>query len=193
MSIWTSLRLCFACILTYLVGQTKAVTMRDGYFDSVQEAIEDIRAGKCIVVSDDEGRENEGDLICAAELITPETINFMASEARGYICLSLTAEKARALDLPMMVDNNTEGQSTAFTVTIDADPRFGVTTGISSYDRATTVKVAVDDNARPSDLRRPGHINPLVAKAGGVLQRAGHTEAAVDVARLAGLNPSGVI
>ncbi len=162
-------------------------------FDSIEEALADLRAGKFVVVSDDEGRENEGDLICAAELITPEMINFMATEARGWICLSLTSERARELDLPMMVARNTESQGTAFTITVDADPKFGVTTGISAYDRATTVKVAVDPLSQPGDLRRPGHISPLIAKDGGVLQRAGHTEAAVDLARLAGCNPSGVI
>ncbi len=162
-------------------------------FDSIEEALADLRAGKFVVVSDDEGRENEGDLICAAELITPEMINFMATEARGWICLSLTSERARELDLPMMVARNTESQGTAFTITVDADSKFGVTTGISAYDRATTVKVAVDPLSQPGDLRRPGHISPLIAKDGGVLQRAGHTEAAVDMARLAGCNPSGVI
>ncbi|MBU6451985.1 MAG: bifunctional 3,4-dihydroxy-2-butanone-4-phosphate synthase/GTP cyclohydrolase II [Cyanobacteria bacterium REEB67] len=162
-------------------------------FNTVEEALEDIRQGKFVVVSDDEGRENEGDLVCAAELITPEMINFMASQARGFICLSLTEERAREMDLPLMVENNTETQKTAFTVTIDADTKFGATTGISAYDRATTVKVAVDPMSKPSDLRRPGHISPLIAKAGGVLQRAGHTEASVDLARLAGLRPAGVI
>lgn len=162
-------------------------------FDSIDDAIADIKAGKFVVVCDDEGRENEGDLIGAAELITPELINFMASEARGWICLSLTQERAAELELPMMVEKNTESQSTAFTVTVDADTRFGVTTGISAFDRATTIKVCVDEMSKPSDLRRPGHISPLVAKPGGVLQRAGHTEAAVDMARLAGLKPAGVI
>ena len=162
-------------------------------FDSVEEALADIKAGKFVVVCDDEGRENEGDLIGAAELITPEMINFMATEARGWICLSLTTERARELDLPMMVDKNTESQSTAFTVTVDADTRFGVTTGISAYDRATTIKVCVDEMSKASDLRRPGHISPLVAKPGGVLQRAGHTEAAVDLSRMAGLKSAGVI
>lgn len=165
----------------------------DDVFSSVEEALADIRAGKFVVVSDDEGRENEGDLICAAEMITPEMINFMATEARGWICLAMTGERARELELPMMVERNTESQSTAFTVTIDADTKFGVTTGISAYDRATTIKVAVDPMSKAADLRRPGHISPLVAKAGGVLQRAGHTEAAVDLARMAGLKPAGVI
>lgn len=167
--------------------------MDDSTFDSVEAAIEDIRAGKFVVVADDEGRENEGDLICAAELVTPSMINFMISEARGWVCLSLSRTRAAQLNLPLMVDVNTESQGTAFTVTIDADTRFGVTTGISAYDRATTIRVAVDSQSRPEDLRRPGHISPLVAKDGGVLQRAGHTEAAVDLARLAGLSPAGVI
>ena len=177
--------------------QTQASTgvqpLDSDIFDSVEAALEDIRQGKFVVVSDDEGRENEGDLVCAAELITPEMINFLATEARGWICLSLTEERASELDLPLMVDNNTETQKTAFTITIDADTKFGVTTGISAYDRATTVKVAVDPLSQPGDLRRPGHISPLIAKAGGVLQRAGHTEASVDLARLAGLKPAGVI
>lgn len=163
------------------------------HFNSVEEALEDIARGKFVVVADDEGRENEGDLICAAELITPAMLNFMVTEARGWVCLSITAEKARQLSLPMMVEDNTEAQGTAFTVTVDADPKFGVSTGISAYDRATTIRVAVDSMAKPDDLRRPGHVSPLVAREGGVLRRAGHTEAAVDLARLAGLNPSGVI
>lgn len=162
-------------------------------FDSIEDAIEDLRAGKFIIVSDDEGRENEGDLICVAELVTPEMINFMISEARGWVCLALTQERAAKLNLPFMVEHNTESQGTAFTVTIDADTKFGVTTGISAYDRATTIRVAVDSTSRPEDLRRPGHISPLVAKPGGVLQRAGHTEAAVDLARLSGFTPAGVI
>jgi 3,4-dihydroxy 2-butanone 4-phosphate synthase / GTP cyclohydrolase II len=162
-------------------------------FCSIEEALEEIRQGRFVAVADDEGRENEGDLICAAELITPAMINFMVTEARGWVCLALTPDRARQMNLPMMVENNTESQQTAFTVTVDADTRFGVTTGISAADRATTIKVAVDPNSKPTDLRRPGHISPLIAKAGGVLQRAGHTEAAVDLARLAGMNPAGVI
>jgi 3,4-dihydroxy 2-butanone 4-phosphate synthase/GTP cyclohydrolase II len=162
-------------------------------FASVEEAIEDIRSGKFVVVADDQGRENEGDLICASEFVTPEMINFMIREARGWVCLALTQERATELELPMMVDKNNESQGTAFTVTIDGDSKFGVTTGISAYDRATTIRIAVDPASKPSDLRRPGHISPLVAKPGGVLQRAGHTEAAVDLARLSGCTPSGVI
>ncbi len=162
-------------------------------FSSVEEAIADIAAGRMVVVADDEGRENEGDLICAAELVTPELINFMITKARGWVCLALTQERAEELQLHMMVERNTESQGTAFTVTIDADSKFGVTTGISAFDRATTIRVAVDDNSTPLDLRRPGHISPLIAKAGGVLKRAGHTEAAVDLARMAGLKSAGVI
>jgi 3,4-dihydroxy 2-butanone 4-phosphate synthase/GTP cyclohydrolase II len=162
-------------------------------FATIEEAIEDIKAGKFVIVADDEGRENEGDLICAAELITPAMLNFLVTEARGWVCLALTQEKAEQLQLPMMVERNSESQGTAFTVTVDADTKFGVTTGISAFDRAKTIRVAVDANCKPSDLRRPGHISPLVAKDGGVLKRAGHTEAAVDLARLAGLTPSGVV
>lgn len=162
-------------------------------FDSIEDAIDDIRAGKFVIVADDEGRENEGDLICAAELITPTMVNFMISEARGWVCLAIDEERAQKLNLQYMVERNTESQGTAFTVTIDADPKYGVTTGISAYDRATTIRVAVDSNSKPEDLRRPGHISPLISKPGGVLQRAGHTEAAVDLARLAGFTPAGVI
>jgi 3,4-dihydroxy 2-butanone 4-phosphate synthase / GTP cyclohydrolase II len=162
-------------------------------FNTVEEALADIAQGKFVIVSDDEGRENEGDLICAAELITPTMVNFMVTEARGWVCLTLTQDRAKRLNLPFMVEHNTESQSTAFTVTVDADPKYGVTTGISAYDRATTIRVAVDPNSVESDLRRPGHISPLVAREGGVLRRAGHTEAACDMARLAGLTPAGVI
>ncbi|MDD3418969.1 MAG: bifunctional 3,4-dihydroxy-2-butanone-4-phosphate synthase/GTP cyclohydrolase II [Candidatus Gastranaerophilales bacterium] len=162
-------------------------------FNTVEEAIADIKAGKMIIVADDENRENEGDLICAAELITPEIINFMTKEARGLICLALTTERAKELDLSPMTENNTDVKGTAFTVSIDADPKFGVSTGISAYDRATTIKIATDKRTQPDDFRRPGHIFPLIAKKGGVLQRVGHTEASVDLARFAGLNPSGVL
>ncbi|HEY9713652.1 MAG TPA: bifunctional 3,4-dihydroxy-2-butanone-4-phosphate synthase/GTP cyclohydrolase II [Chroococcales cyanobacterium] len=162
-------------------------------FCTVEEAIDEIRQGRFVIVADDEGRENEGDLVCAAELVTPAMINFMVTEARGMVCLAITPERAKQLDLPLMVQANTESQGTAFTVTVDADTKFGVTTGISAYDRATTIRVMTDAECQPSDLRRPGHINPLIAKTGGVLQRAGHTETAVDLARLAGLAPAGVI
>lgn len=162
-------------------------------FNTIEEAIEDIKAGKFVIVADDENRENEGDLICAAELITPEIVNFMTKEARGLICLSMTPERAEELNLSPMTDNNTDVKGTAFTVSIDADPKFGVTTGISASDRATTIKISTEKRTQASDFRRPGHIFPLIAKKGGVLQRVGHTEASVDLARLAGLNPSGVI
>lgn len=160
---------------------------------SIERALADLRAGKMIVVVDDEARENEGDLICAAEAVTPEIVNFMAQHGRGWICLALTSEDCDRLDLPQMVEQNTDVMSTAFTVTIDADRRFGVTTGISASDRATTIRVAIDPATTPADLRRPGHISPLRARPGGVLQRVGHTEASVDLARLAGFRPAGVI
>ena len=162
-------------------------------FDTIEQAVEDLRNGKIIVVADDEDRENEGDLVCAAELVTPEMINFMAQHGRGLICLALTAERCDELGLSQQVERNTEDQSTAFAVMIDADRRFGVTTGISASDRARTIHVAINPSTQPSDLRRPGHIPPLRARPGGVLQRVGHTEAAVDLARLAGLYPAGVI
>jgi 3,4-dihydroxy 2-butanone 4-phosphate synthase / GTP cyclohydrolase II len=159
---------------------------------SIEQAIADIRAGKFVVVADDEDRENEGDLICAAQLITPEMVNVMM-RAKGMICLALTGERVDQLQLPMQGDENTDAFRTAFTVSIDAAPRFGVTTGISASDRSTTIHVAVDPATVPSDIRRPGHVHPLRARDGGVLQRVGHTEAAVDLARLAGLYPAGVI
>ncbi len=146
-----------------------------------------------VVVVDDENRENEGDLICAAQFATPEQINFMATEARGLICLAMEGERLDALDLPLMVDRNTDSNQTAFTVSVDAGPENGVSTGISAEDRARTIQVAIHPQTRPTDLRRPGHIFPLRAKQGGVLKRAGHTEAAVDLSRMAGLYPAGVI
>jgi 3,4-dihydroxy 2-butanone 4-phosphate synthase/GTP cyclohydrolase II len=160
-------------------------------FASIPEAIEDFRAGKMLVVVDDEDRENEGDLTCAAELITPEIINFMATHGRGLICLALTAERCDQLQLPLMSPNNTSQFGTAFCEAVDA--RSGVTTGISAADRARTILVAMNPESRPRDLARPGHVFPLRAKEGGVLVRAGQTEAAVDLARLAGLKPGGVI
>jgi 3,4-dihydroxy 2-butanone 4-phosphate synthase/GTP cyclohydrolase II len=162
-------------------------------FGSIEQAIEDLRNGKFVIVADDEDRENEGDLICAAELVTPEMVNFMITHARGWVCLALTQERCEQLGLQQMESQNTDAMRTAFTVTIDADPRFGVTTGISASDRAKTIHVAINPATVPSDLRRPGHVNPVRARPGGVLQRVGHTEAAVDLARLAGLNPAGVI
>ena len=162
-------------------------------FGTVEQAILDIRAGKLVIVADDESRENEGDLVCAAEQVTPELINFMATHGRGLICLALTPDRCRALELPQMVEENTEAHHTAFTVSIDATARFGVTTGISAADRAATVRVAINPATQPTDLRRPGHVFPLMARPGGVLQRVGQTEAGVDLARLAGLAPAGVI
>jgi 3,4-dihydroxy 2-butanone 4-phosphate synthase / GTP cyclohydrolase II len=162
-------------------------------FGTVEQAIEDLRNGKIVIVADDEDRENEGDFVCAAELVTPETINFMTVHGRGLICLALTGERCDQLGLPQMTDRNTEELATAFTVSIDAERRFGVTTGISARDRATTIHVAINPATVPSDLRRPGHIFPLRARPGGVLQRVGQTEASVDLARLAKLVPAGVI
>lgn len=162
-------------------------------FDAIADALAAIRNGESIVVVDDENRENEGDLICAAQFATPEQINFMATEARGLICLAMEGERLDALDLPLMVDRNTDENQTAFTVSVDAGPENGVSTGISAEDRARTIQVAIHPATRPADLRRPGHIFPLRARQGGVLKRAGHTEAAVDLARLAGLYPAGVI
>lgn len=161
-------------------------------FASIREALSELRAGRMVVIVDDEDRENEGDLMIAAEMITPEVINFMATRARGLICMAITGERADALELNPMVPRNTSRGGTAFTVSVDAQGR-GVTTGISAYDRAQTVLAIVDANTVPEDLARPGHIFPLRARRDGVLERRGHTEAAVDLARLAGLNPSGVI
>ena len=162
-------------------------------FGTIEQAVDDLKNGKLVIVADDEDRENEGDLVCAAELVTPETINFMTLHGRGLICLALTGERCDQLGLPQMADRNTEDQSTAFTVSIDAERRFGVTTGISASDRATTIHVAINPATVPADLRRPGHIFPLRSRPGGVLQRVGQTEASVDLARLAGLVPAGVI
>lgn len=158
---------------------------------TVEQALKAVKAGKLIVIIDDEDRENEGDLMVAAEKATPEIINFMTKHGRGLICLPLTKEKLKELHLPLMVRDNTAPYQTAFTVSIDA--REGVTTGISAHDRAKTIQVATDSNTQPSDLTRPGHIFPLEARGGGVLNRAGQTEASVDIARMAGLKPAGVI
>lgn len=160
-------------------------------FNTIDEAIEDIAKGRMVILVDDEDRENEGDLCMAAEKVTPEAINFMAKYGRGLICLSLTPERVEALKLPMMAENNTSSFGTAFTVSIEA--KRGVTTGISAADRARTILTAIDPATRPEDLARPGHVFPLKAKPGGVLQRAGQTEGSVDLARLAGLYPAGVI
>jgi 3,4-dihydroxy 2-butanone 4-phosphate synthase/GTP cyclohydrolase II len=162
-------------------------------FDAIADALAAIRNGESVVVVDDENRENEGDLICAAQFATPQQINFMATEARGLVCLAMEGQRLDALDLPLMVDRNTDSNQTAFTVSVDAGPENGVSTGISAEDRARTIQVAIHPGSRPTDLRRPGHIFPLRAREGGVLKRAGHTEAAVDLARLAGLYPAGVI
>jgi len=160
---------------------------------TITQAIQDIRDGRLVIVADDEQRENEGDLVGAAERITPDMINFMATYGRGLICLTLTPERCQALGLHQMAEVNTEAHETAFTVSVDAAARFGVTTGISAADRAATIRVAIDPAAVPADLRRPGHVFPLRARRGGVLQRVGQTEASVDLARLAGLYPAGVI
>jgi 3,4-dihydroxy 2-butanone 4-phosphate synthase / GTP cyclohydrolase II len=160
---------------------------------TIEQAIDDIRNGRIVIVADDEDRENEGDLICAAEKATPEVINFMARHGRGLICLALTGERVERLGLFPMAETNPDEYRTAYTVSIDASPRFGVTTGISAQDRSTTIRVAVDPETEPNDLRHGGHVFPLRAREGGVLQRVGHTEAAVDLARLAGLTPAGVI
>ncbi|WP_322744261.1 MULTISPECIES: bifunctional 3,4-dihydroxy-2-butanone-4-phosphate synthase/GTP cyclohydrolase II [unclassified Coleofasciculus] len=162
-------------------------------FDSIDDALADLKAGRALVVVDDENRENEGDLICASQFATPDMINFMAVEARGLICLAMTGERLDALDLPLMVSKNTDSNQTAFTISIDAASHLGVTTGISAEDRAKTIQVAINPESEPHDLRRPGHIFPIRAREGGVLKRAGHTEAAVDLPRLAGLYPAGVI
>ena len=160
-------------------------------FDSIEDAIKDFKAGKMLIVADDEDRENEGDLICSGQMVTPEIINFMANEAKGLICLAISSEIAEKLDLPQMVEQNNEGMKTAFTVSIDAAEKYGVTTGISAFDRAKTIEVALAPDAVPSDLRRPGHLFPCVAKPCGVLQRTGHTEAVVDLAKLCGHIPAG--
>ncbi|WP_448528947.1 bifunctional 3,4-dihydroxy-2-butanone-4-phosphate synthase/GTP cyclohydrolase II [Raineya sp.] len=160
--------------------------------DSIEAALEDLRQGKVVIVVDDENRENEGDFICAAEAITPEIVNFMVKEARGYLCVALTEKRCEELKLDLMVGQNTDPHKTAFTVTVDLLGH-GNTTGISAQDRARTIKALVDENTKPEDLGRPGHINPLKAREGGVLRRAGHTEASVDLARLAGFKPAGVL
>ena len=162
-------------------------------FSRIEDALEDFKNGKPLIVADDEDRENEGDLICAAQFATPELINFMAKECRGLICLAISHEIAEKLELPQMVEKNTENMQTAFSLSIDAHPKYGVTTGISAFDRAKTIEVAIAPDAVPSDLRRPGHLFPCVSRKGGVLKRCGHTEATVDLAALAGLRPAGVM
>ena len=160
--------------------------------DKISDAIEDVKQGKIIIVVDDENRENEGDFICAADLVSPEIINFMAKHARGLVCMPITEKRSRKLNLYPMVSNNTDPMDTAFTVSVDLKGS-GVTSGISASDRSKTIKAIVNNNTRPDDLARPGHIFPLIAKDGGVLRRTGHTEAAIDFARLAGCSPAGVI
>ncbi|KGL64020.1 3,4-dihydroxy-2-butanone-4-phosphate synthase [Polaribacter sp. Hel1_85] len=167
-------------------------TKTNTQLNSISDAIEDIRNGKVIIVVDDENRENEGDFLAAADKVTPEMINFMATHGRGLICAPLTETRCKELDLHVMVNNNTDPMETAFTVSVDLRGK-GVTTGISASDRALTIKALVEENTKPFDLARPGHIFPLIAKEGGVLRRTGHTEAAIDFARLAGLQPAGVI
>jgi 3,4-dihydroxy 2-butanone 4-phosphate synthase / GTP cyclohydrolase II len=168
---------------------------QDGFarsaFATIEQALEDVRAGMMVVVCDDAKRENEGDLVMAAQFVSAEAINFMTKEGRGWICLALTPERCEELGLELMTAKNESALQTPFTVTIEA--RHGVTTGVSAYDRAHTMRVAIDPATRPQDLVQPGHVNPLKAKSGGVLERTGHTEASVDLARLAGLPPAGVI
>jgi 3,4-dihydroxy 2-butanone 4-phosphate synthase/GTP cyclohydrolase II len=165
---------------------------KDTKLNTIEEAINDIRNGKIIIVVDDENRENEGDFLAAAEKVTPEMVNFMATHGRGLICTPLTEKRCKELELGMMVYNNTDPMETAFTVSVDLRGK-GVTTGISAADRALTIRALIDTETKPFDLARPGHIFPLRAKEGGVLRRTGHTEAAIDFARLAGLKPAGVI
>jgi 3,4-dihydroxy 2-butanone 4-phosphate synthase/GTP cyclohydrolase II len=167
-------------------------SMQDIQLNTIEEAILDIRKGKVVIVVDDEDRENEGDFICAAECITPEIVNFMATHGRGLICTPIEEKRAEELELKMMVPENTALHETAFTVSIDLIGH-GCTTGISAHDRATTIKALVDRNMKPTDFARPGHIFPLKAKSGGVLRRTGHTEAAIDLARMAGFQPAGVL
>mgnify|MGYP001185409238 FL=1 len=162
-------------------------------FDSVEDAIEDIRRGRMVIVADDEDRENEGDLVMAASMITPQAVNFMAEHGRGLICVTMLPDLADQLDLPLMTDRNTDPHQTAFTISVDAHTKYGVTTGISAQDRAKTIELLASKETVPEDFRRPGHVFPLRAKPGGVLRRVGQTEASVDLALLAGLPPVGVI
>jgi 3,4-dihydroxy 2-butanone 4-phosphate synthase/GTP cyclohydrolase II len=164
---------------------------KDERFISVEEAVRRIARGEQIIVVDDADRENEGDLIFASDKVTPDAINFMAKNGRGLICVSITGERCDELELPLMVEKNTSAHGTAFTVSVEV--REGTTTGISAHDRAATVRAMVDPKTLPADLQRPGHMFPLRARKGGVLKRAGHTEASVDLARMAGLTPSGVL
>ena len=167
--------------------------MGHSMFDTIENALIDYAKGKIIIVVDDEDRENEGDMICNAKFATPKNINFMVQNARGLVCIAIDKSIAQKFELSQMVDQNTESMKTAFTVSIDADEKFGTTTGISAYDRAKTIEVLIDPSSTPSDLRRPGHLFPCVARLGGVLERIGHTEAVVDLAKLAGLPPAGAM
>ena len=167
--------------------------MTSRYFNTIEEAIEDFKNGKPLIVADDEDRENEGDLICSAQFVTPELVNFITKECRGIVCLAISDEIAKKLDLPQMVERNTESMQTAFSLSIDASQKYGVTTGVSAYDRAKTIEVAIAPDAEPSDLRRPGHLFPCVSRKGGVLKRCGHTEAVVDLAKLSGHRPAGIM
>lgn len=167
--------------------------MNEIKFNTIEEAIEDFRKGIPVIVADDEDRENEGDVIVPAQYANAEIINFLISQCKGVLCLAMTREKADKLELSEMVSHNTDPKGTAFTQSIDAVKKYGVTTGVSAYDRAKTIEVAIANDALPSDLSRPGHVFPLISRAGGVLERVGHTEASVDLARLAGLNPCAVI
>ncbi len=167
--------------------------MSDIKFNTIEEAIEDFKHGRPVIVADDEDRENEGDVIIPAQFATPEIINFLISQCKGVVCLALTREKAESLGLSEMVSHSTDPKGTAFTQSIDAVKKYGVTTGVSAFDRAKTIEVAVAPDAIASDLSRPGHIFPLIARKGGVLERVGHTEASVDLARLSGLTPAAVI
>ncbi|KAA3621676.1 MAG: 3,4-dihydroxy-2-butanone-4-phosphate synthase, partial [Bacteroidetes bacterium] len=175
-----------------MLGNLQNETDTAFHLNTIEEAIADIKAGKVIIVVDDEDRENEGDFICAAECVTPEIINFMSKHGRGLICTPIDEKRAKELELDMMVSSNTAVHETAFTISIDLIGH-GCTTGISAYDRATGIRALVDPETKPSDFARPGHIFPLKAKTGGVLRRTGHTEAAIDLARLAGFSPAGVL
>jgi len=169
------------------------MTTSTNQFNTIEEALEDFKQGKPLVVADDEDRENEGDLICSAQFVTPELVNFITKECRGIVCLAISDEIAKNLDLPQMVERNTESMQTAFSLSIDANRKYGVTTGVSAYDRAKTIEVAIAPDAQPSDLRRPGHLFPCVARKGGTLKRCGHTEAVVDLAKLSGHRPAGIM
>lgn len=162
-------------------------------FDSIENVLDVLRKGGLVIVSDDEGRENEGDLVGVAELITPESVNFMITHGKGLVCMPISKDISRRLDLPLMVENNTEIYQTAFTVSIDAHEKHGVTTGISAWDRAKTIQLAVSEDSTPNDFVRPGHVFPLIAEDDGVFARSGHTEASTDLAKLVGCKRAAVI